>query len=821
MELERGAQMNLEKETELLSETIGKMSLEEKARLVSGATFFGSFGLERLGVMRLQLLDGGTGINFEQLFGDMTEYYDWADSEECEAMREMCDVPANMIGSTALCNVIEYFFEPDKLRDEERPLYNWLRARLTERTGGQLYAPGCFPPGILLGATWNPQVVEKVGEALGMEACLFGVHILLGSPNVNIHRDPLNGRLFEGYSEDPCLISMLAPELVKGVQKYGVAANVKHFAANNQETNRQGIDEHISARALEEIYLPGFRACIQEGGARTLMNAYNQINGVPCTENRWLLTDKLRGEWDFDGMIVSDWGAVTDSVKALRAGTDLAMPGPWDYEPVLQAVKRGELDEGLLDAAVRRILPVVDWISTHFRADILDEISHEDMENFTDRAAYEAACEGIVMLKNDGTFPIAMGTRVSLCGSGAKELITCGTGSAGIHTDRGSSLYASLSDYLGQDKVFLSEDANMDTDSRVQTESELVLCVCSVPGMEGNDRRNLMLGEQDLILLKQLREQGKKTAIILNTCGPVELSEEDVNHAAGIFEVFLPGMEGARALADILIGKVNPSGKLPLTFPVRYEDTPTCMNFPGDGYNVTYGEGIYVGYRYYDRKKLAPRYAFGYGLSYTSFACSLCDVVYDDAERQARVEISVMNTGQCAGSEVVQVYVSDPYSTLSKPVKELKAFRKLYLEPGMQQSVTLVLPYQSFASYDMDLEKFTVEEGWYEIIAATSSGQEDVFGTKRIYVDVESPYRYGVNSTVKVVWEHQELKLLADTLWKEQGWDTGVIANNYQYTPGRKLIDIIEDVDKSLMSGDKRESFIRRFNERAALVRKC
>lgn len=818
MEAEGRTGMSLRTESELASKIIAEMTLEEKARLVSGATFFGSFGLERLGIMRLQLLDGGTGMNFEQLFGDMTENCGWSFSDACEKMRGMTDVPANMIGSTALCNVIAYFFEPEKIQESELPLYDWLKACVEERTGGSGYAPGCFPPGILLGATWNPQVVERVGEALGMEACLFGVHILLGSPNVNIHRDPLNGRLFEGYSEDPCLVSTLAPELVKGVQKYGVAANVKHFAANNQETNRQGIDAHISVRALEEIYLPGFRACIEEGGARTLMNAYNQINGVPCTENRWLLTDKLRGEWGFDGMIVSDWGAVTDSVRALRAGTDLAMPGPWDYVPVLQAVERGELEEGLLDAAVLRILSVTDWISTHFKYDISDEIPYGNMKKFTDRAAYEAACEGIVMLKNDGVFPLVSGTGVYLCGSGAKELITCGSGSAGIHTNRGSSLYACLSDCLGQDKVFLAEDADIDG-GRIQ-KCELVLCICSLAGMEGNDRKNLLPAEQDMALLKRLRRMGKRTAIILNTCGPVELSEEDVSYASGIFEVFLPGMEGARALADILVGKVNPSGKLPLTFPVRYQDTPTSINFPGDGYHVTYGEGIYVGYRYYDKKGLTPRYAFGYGLSYTSFACTLCDAVYDDAARQTRVEISVTNTGQYAGSEVVQVYVSDPYSTLPKPVKELKAFRKLYLEPGAQQSVTLVLPYQSFASYDMDLEEFTVEEGRYDIIAATSSREEDIFGVKQIYVDVESPYRYSANSTVKVVFEHPELKTLADTLWKEQGWDTGVIANNYQYTPGRRLIDIMEDVDRRLMNEHKRESFIREFNRGASVIRK-
>lgn len=760
-----------------------QMSLEEKARLVNGATFFGMAAIDRLGVPRMQLLDGGTGINFEQLFGDMADVGNLA-----------VDSTNGMVGSTVLTHVIEYYFEPEKLTEKELELRAWIKERLESNLDGADYAPGCFPPGILLGATWNKEVVEKVGEALGKEAVLYGVHVLLGTPNVNIHRDPLNGRLFEGYSEDPCLVASLAPELVKGVQKYGVAANVKHFAANNQETNRVGINETISARALEEIYFPGFKACVQEGRVKTVMSAYNRINGVPCTESSWLLTEKLRKEWGFDGVVLSDWGAVYHPVEALRAGNDLAMPGPLPWEPIAEAVKSGKLKEDELNLAVHRILKMIQWVTENFAK--TEDISPEQLKEETDTAAYHAAAEGIVLTENAGILPFDKNTKVCVIGSGADKLMDCGSGSAGITTNRTTDLKADL--HLAP-----------------ESDADIKVFVCKLGGMEGNDRPHMHLDIEDIKLLyangaidankapQCIREQlvgvnptdsQKQLILILNVCGPVDLSYLNRDVVKAVLVVFLPGMEGGRAISDILTGKVNPSGKLPLTFPCRYEDTPTYLNFPGDGYEVCYGEGIYVGYRYYDKKKIKPLYPFGYGLSYTTFACSK---IKDLKQEQSKITfcVEVENTGNAAGAEVVQIYIGDPYATLHKPVKELVAFEKVFLQPGEKKEIVFEVSFEKLRSYDADLGQWILEEGYYDLFAATSSDENDIFATERIYMDVESPYSYGLSSMVKTMYENPLLKEAVRALWETKQWDWGIVESNYQYTSNKTMKEIMPQTE--------------------------
>lgn len=772
---------------------LNEMTLEEKARLVNGATFFGMTEIKRLGIPRMQLLDGGTGMNFEQLFGDMADVGKLA-----------VDSTNGMVGSTVLTHVIECYFEPDKLTEEELKLHAWIKERLEKNLNGADYAPGCFPPGILLGATWNKEVVASVGEALGKEAGMYGVHILLGSPNVNIHRDPLNGRLFEGYSEDPCLVSELAPQLVKGVQKYGVAANVKHFAANNQETNRVGINETISARALEEIYFPGFKACVKDGEVKTVMSAYNRINGVPCTESKWLLTEKLRNEWGFDGVVLSDWGAVYHPVEALKAGNDLAMPGPIAWEPIAEAVQSGALKESELNLAVERLLKMIDWIVENFAK--MAQTKPEVLKEETDLAAYRAASEGIVLVENAGILPFDMEKKVCVIGSGAAKLMECGSGSAGITTNRTSDLKERLN-------ITNEEDA------------DAVVYVCRLGGMEGNDRPHMHLDAEDIKVLyaygaidkekapKGIREQlkgvekasasGKKMILILNVCGPVDLSYLDRDVVKAVLVTFLPGMEGGRAISDILTGKINPSGKLPLTFPLRYEDTPTYLNFPGDGYEVCYGEGIYVGYRYYDKKKIKPLYPFGYGLSYTTFVCKGIPGTKVDKDR-ITFTVEVENTGDRAGAEVVQIYVGDPYSTLHKPVKELVAFEKVFLQSGEKKKINFEVSTDKLCSYDADLGQWTLEEGYYDLFAATSSDERDIFATERVYLDVVSPYSYGLSSTVKTMYEHKELKAAVKKLWDAKQWDWGIVESNYQYTSNKTIMEIMPNPESQRMEKDEK-----------------
>lgn len=786
-------------------EILAQMTLEEKATLVNGASFFGMAGLERFDIPALQLLDGGTGMNFEQLFGDL---YSRAEKET--------NSTNGMVGSTVLTHVIDWYYEPEKLTEEELEVRSWIEEQLRARTGRD-YAPGCFPPGILLGATFNPDVVRTVGEALGAEARLFGVQILLGSPNVNIHRDPLNGRLFEGYSEDPCLVSTLAPELVKGVQKFKVAANVKHFAANNQETNRVGINETISERALQEIYYPGFKACVQEGKVETVMSAYNRINGVPCTESYKLLTEELRDKWSFEGTVLSDWGAVYHPVEALQAGNDLAMPGPLPAEPIIDAVNEGRLSMEVLDQAVLRLLKTIAYcLDSPYKN--VDSVSIGEKEipmwavntcgdgapdldaiyEATTAAAYESAAEGIVLLKNNDVYPLGAEERILLTGS--ENFLTCGTGSAGITTNRNTSFEECIGGtYVGYDYDFEAYCK--------QVRNVHIILTATVSGMEGNDRLHMRIAEADDLALRQLidfkKEYGCKLSLVLNVCGPVDLRDYEADLDA-IWCVFLPGMEGAHALADLMLGKRTPSGKLPITFPKRYENTPTFLNFPGEGYEVNYGEGIYVGYRYYDKKKVVPAYPFGFGLSYTTFKIDNCKADKEEFDGDLKVSLTVTNTGRFPGAEVIQLYISDETSMLPKPVKELKKFRKVFLHPGESKDVTFTLTKKDFMSFDMDYNEWLAEEGYYHILIATSSAEADIKGDIRVYLDTQSPYSYGLTSTVKTIFEKEPLKEALFTLWNEMGWDMQIIASNYQYTPNRT----IEQIMPAAPSESSRQSFL-------------
>ncbi len=796
---------------------VEKMTLEEKAALVNGATFFGMTQIERLGIPRLQLLDGGTGMNFEQLFGD---FYSQLEKDT--------NSTNGMMGSTTLTKVIENYYTPDKLLGEEKEVYQWIKTNLEERVGSD-YAPGCFPSGMLLGATFNKKIVHTIGQALGAEARLFGIDILLGSPNVNIHRDPLNGRLFEGYSEDPCLVSQLAPELVKGVQEYNVAANVKHFAANNQETNRVGINETISERALHEIYLPGFKACVKEGQVQTVMSAYNRINGTPCTENYWLLTEELRENWGFEGSVISDWGAVYHPIEAIQAGNDLAMPGPISGEPIIEAVGEGRLSEEVLNQAVERLLGTIQYcrqdrlgqtqevIIGEYTVPLVKAVDgkqtflSDSLLEATRQAAYEAAVEGIVLLKNDkNVFPLKQNEKILLLGSGSERLLECGTGSAGIHTNRTSDLAEELRTVLGSDSVIVHSDcSSISHDENYLDKNGVghIIYIAKVGGMEGNDRKDLVLEKEDveqLLQLKCLKKQYSfQLTLVLNVCGPIDFSE--VSDAIdAVFVCFLPGMEGGHALADLMTGKRNPSGKLPLTFPKHYEDTPTFLNFPGEGYEVNYGEGIYVGYRYYDKKKIFPAYPFGFGLSYTTFELKDFQIEEEWFTDDLHFSIGLKNTGVLAGAEVIQIYISDVYSTLSKPVKELKAFEKVFLEPGEEKKIGFKLTKEQFASYDSDFHCWIAEEGYYDIIAAVSSDLKAGYVAKRVYLENHTPYSYGMDSTIKVFYEHDQLKEYLYQLWKEKNWDWQIIESNYQYTPNRKLRDVLpgncEENDKNVLN---------------------
>lgn len=719
----------------------------EQIRLVNGDSFFGTAAMPEHGIPRLQLLDGGTGINYEQLFGDFLSH-----------------AGRSGIGGDALRAVIRYFYSPEKLPDEQsKALHGWITEKLRARFPS-MTPPGCYPPGILLGATWNPEVIMAVGEALGSEARAYGVNVLLGTPNVNLHRDIRNGRLFEGYSEDPCLAAALAPALVRGVQSKGVAANVKHFAANHQETNRMNINEVIPERALHELYYPAFHACV-DAGVATVMSAYNQINGVPCTENRTLLHDILREEWGFDGVVMSDWNAVYHPAAAINAGNDLAMPGPIGPEALTESLAAGTLSADALSCAAERVAALAKTYAKPASGEIpLAE---------TDKAAYDAAAEGIVLLKHDGdVLPLAPSAEIALYGDHAESLLTCGEGSAGILTTRNRSFSQALSErFAGLSLRELTE------------RTDTLLCVCSLPGREGNDRAGIGLPaavtDEWKNLLAQADARRIRKILILNVSAPVALDGWERRFDA-IFCAFLPGMQGACALADCLCGKVDPSGRLPLTWPKRIEDLPAYLNFPGDGMQVHYGEGIFAGYRWYDARGIEPLYPFGHGLSYTNFSIEGLTADRETFTDSVTVTMTVRNTGSRSGKTVVQIYAADPVSTLTKPVRELKAFRKISLVSGEAVKLSFTLTRRDFESYDPNLHAWTMEEGFYRITAGFSS--RDLRAECSVYADVTSPYSYGANTSVKVLMEYAPLKSVLRRFFEKHSLPWSAVLTSYEYT---------------------------------------
>ena len=575
---------------------IAEMTVEEKALLLTGKTSFSTYGIERLGIPSATVLDGGTGVNFGQLFGDLFT----------RALMERNINRKSLSGlgnSAAIARIMGTLERGEELNEQDAKSWALIREKLREIVPSEPM-PGAFPPGMLLGATWDEESPYLCGSAVAREMDVFHVDMVLGSPNVNIHRDPLNGRVFEGYSEDPYLTAKLAPHFVKGTQDEGLIANAKHFAANNQETHRQNIDETIPMRALYEIYFPGFKAC-SNAGAKSFMSAYNKINGTACAMNHWLLTDVLRDEWGFKGLVVSDWGAAYDQAKAIAAGNDLDMPGPRDIQPILNAVADGSLTMEELDTAVARMLEMLLDMPV-MKGRRYTQIDRE----YSRKACYHADCEGIVLLKNEGLLPLKKGTKLSFIGERCKRFLETGGGSAQVYTDQSTNLIEECGKITGADNC---------TYGQIAPDCDAVVVTVAAWGQEGCDRPAMDVESADkAMLLKAVAEAkalGKPVIVLLNVAGPVDVSEY-VDDVSAMLCVFLPGMEGAHATADILFGNVNPSGKLPTTFPKHYVDCPTFGNFPGCAAEVCYGEGIFVGYRYYDTRGIEPQYPFGFGLSY-------------------------------------------------------------------------------------------------------------------------------------------------------------------------------------------------------------
>ena len=666
---------------------VSELTLEEKASLCLGSDFWHTAAVERLGIPAIMVSDGPHGLR--------------AQLGEADHVGLMGSAPAT-----------------------------------------------CFPTASALGSSWNPELFGTVGEALALEANKLGVSVVLG-PGINMKRSPLCGRNFEYVSEDPWLAGELATAMVQGTQHHGVGTSLKHYAANNQEDDRLRVSAEVDERTLREIYLPAFERVVKSAQPWTIMCAYNKINGSYASEHHWLLTEVLREEWGFEGLVVSDWGAAHDRVAALRAGLDLEMPPDLGVSDaaVVAAVRDGSLDESILDETARRVLHLVDRSQPALADDV--SVDFDEHHALARRAAQESA----VLLKNAGhLLPLQpeMGSMVAVIGEFARTPRYQGAGSSQVNPTRVDVALDELQSALaGRAEVRFAAGFGVGTTDNdeqllreavdLAREADHVVVFLGLPAeeeSEGFDRTHLDLPANQLVMLYALAEVHDRLIVILANGGVVRISSWE-DRVSAILECWLSGQAAGGAAVDLLLGVANPSGKLAETIPVRLQDNPSHLNFPGEEGVVRYGERIFIGYRAYDTLIQQVNYPFGFGLSYTSF--HIDDVGVSAAgsvaagDLQVTVSASVTNTGQRAGAEVVQVYVGDVEASVSRPLRELKGFAKVFLEPGETQQVSCQLDERAFAFWSARFQRWVVEPG--EFMIAVGNSSRHLVATETISID--------------------------------------------------------------------------------------
>ncbi|MFD2840376.1 glycoside hydrolase family 3 C-terminal domain-containing protein [Populibacterium corticicola] len=598
----------------------------------------------------------------------------------------------------------------------------------------------CFPPAVALSQTWDADLIERVGTALGEEGQAEGVGVLLG-PGINIKRDPRCGRNFEYFSEDPVLAGELGTAWVKGVQSQGVGTSLKHFAANNQEDDRMRVSSNVDERTLREIYLRPFQKVVTQAQPWTVMCSYNKVNGTYASENPWLLTKVLRDEWGFEGFVVSDWGAVANRVNAVKAGLDLQMPydgGTADQE-LTAALDSGEIDRATAQQAAERVARVADRVAESRREGFAYDVdAHHGI-------AREAAARAIVLLKNEGDIlPLTTGQRITVIGEFAATPRIQGAGSSRVNNQRLDVPLEELRAQFGAENVSYAQGFSAETDgtdSDLATEAIASAAAADVAILflglgnsqesEGFDRTHIELPVDQIELLKAVAEKQENVVVVL-THGAVLRLTPVIENATAILDAALLGQGGGHAVASVLSGAVNPSGKLAETVPVRLEDVPAWGNFPGEHGNVNYGEGQYVGYRWYESRDIAVSYPFGHGLSYTTFEYTDLRVQPTAAGDSLTATVQVHNTGARDGREVVQLYTSVTDSAFERPVKELKAFAVVDVPAGGSATAALTVAVTDLEVWDVRRDSWIVEGGTYTVQVGASSADIRLTGTVEI-----------------------------------------------------------------------------------------
>ncbi len=597
----------------------------------------------------------------------------------------------------------------------------------------------CFPTACALASSWDPVLLHEIGVALGEQCVAEDVIVLLG-PGMNIKRHPLCGRNFEYLSEDPLLNGEMAAALINGVQSQGVGTSIKHFAVNNQEYGRMFVDAIVDERTLREIYLRGFEIAVKTANPWTVMCAYNRVNGTYCSEHDWLLNEVLRKEWGFNGLVMTDWGAANDRVTGIAGGLDLEMPGGSGTNDarVEQAVQGGRLDEHLLDQAIVRNVSLALCGSELAAREVdLDQTAHHAL-------ARRAAAQCSVLLKNDDALlPMTPAGRIALIGEFARQPRYQGTGSSQVTPTQLDCAYDAIAEALGNsaelvyapgyEAVYSKADENLIAEAvQAARSADVAVIFAGLPvtyESEGFDRAHMRMPDQHIDLIEAVCAANPNTVVVLLNGSPVEMPWLD--NVRAVLESYLAGQAGGGAIADLLFGAENPSGKLAETFPRRLQDVPADQWFPGQGRQVHYREGLYVGYRYFDTAEVPVLFPFGHGLSYTRF--SYADLVTASGADGVTVSLQLTNSGDRPGAEVVQLYTHAKQSAAYRPAQELKAYRKVFLQPGETQTVVLQLHRKDFAIFDPAQRDWVVEGGTYQLRAGSSS--RDIRLTAEVIID--------------------------------------------------------------------------------------
>ena len=659
------------------------------------------------------------------------------------------------------------------------------RAPATNKPGyGDQLPATCFPTASALAATWDVDLVYKVGQTLGDEAQAQGVSVLLG-PGVNIKRSVLGGRNFEYFSEDPILSGEMGAAYINGVQSQGVGTSLKHFTANNVETMRMFNNSNVDSRTLHEIYLTPFEIAVKKAQPWTVMACYNRVQGEYGTQSSNLLTDILKKDWDFKGIVVSDWFAVIDRVEAMKAGMHIEMPKVSSVNNAIavEAIKNGELDIAVVDALVKEILTVV------FKAKSLQKegvkLNVEKDHTFARKVASEAA----TLLKNENeVLPISKDKykKVAIIGEFAAAPRYQGNGSSQVKPTKLDNALEIIKNEYGKGIEItyaigynLADDNDMsliEEAKKVASEADVVLVFAGLPlqyESEGIDRTHIHMPPSHNKLIDEISAVQKNTIVVLTNGSAVTMPW--LHSVSGVLETWLGGQAGAGGIADVLFGKVNPSGKLAETFPMRLEDTPAFFNFPGEQGDVLYGERIFVGYRYYDERKIEPLFPFGYGLSYTNFEYSDFKVSSKNTtdKEGLTVSVTIKNTGKVKGKEVVQLYVSDTKSTLQRPEKELKKFVKIELEPGEEKEVSFKLESRDFSYFDAKRNMWIAESGEYAIAAAASSRAIKLSETINLQSTQQVPLMFDEYTFFLEYWNNKQTrKILLEYM---PNWIRGIV----------------------------------------------